>query len=85
MGTLRIEKGHGVEAGEVFLYLEAHRLQEVFAVSAVATSPYIRSETPLEVWVVYVELDNPLLPRIENIHKTEYLTELKEMALRGFE
>ena len=47
-------------------------------VSAVATSPYIRSETPLEVWVVYVELDNPLLPRIENIHKTEYLTELKE-------
>jgi hypothetical protein len=33
MGTLRIEKGKGVEAGEVFLSLGEQRLQEVFAVS----------------------------------------------------
>jgi len=33
MGTLRIEKGKDTEAGEVFLYLGEHRLQEVFAVS----------------------------------------------------
>jgi len=33
MDTLRIEKGRGAEAGEVFLYLGEHRLQEVFAVS----------------------------------------------------
>ena len=42
MGTLRIEKGHGVEAGEVFLYLEAHRLQEVFAVSADLSAQALR-------------------------------------------
>jgi hypothetical protein len=42
MGTLRIEKGNGAEAGEVFLYLEAHRLQEVFAVSADLSAQALR-------------------------------------------
>ena len=48
-------------------------------VSAIATSPYICSERPLEVWVVYVEFDDPVIPRIADIHKHEYMNELKEL------
>jgi hypothetical protein len=33
MGMMRIEKGHGAEAREIFLYEGELRLQEVFAVS----------------------------------------------------
>jgi hypothetical protein len=48
-------------------------------VSAAATSPYIRSEGLLDVWVVYIEFDDPFIPTVTNIHKHEYENELKEL------
>jgi hypothetical protein len=50
MGTLCIKKGKDAEAGEVFLSLGEHRLQEVFSVSADLSEQELRGlgYVPLE-------------------------------------